>query len=428
MSSYRDKKTKPKFNYTRSAYSSIDFSQLENQPIDVTASGARSTIKKNDPSGSNTTNQPADNVSGNKFLSMGGKEKDFVKAFGDSPTTQRRKAKAGRDIKRDKFQQVFKDEKDNIRRSRQDVVTDELIMNKPVEKKKSRDYFDNKGKPDPVKKDIPTFSFKIEKGISKEQAKLETKKARLEKRKQRKSMNTPLNYLNPNTMEVQGDAGQVEQPSRAGRPVNSNVLMNDPMNYQDPSKVSAQQTNQEQLFSGLASSMGENPEPMIPGMTDQSITPGQPAPFNMNGGPTDPPKKKLKDSKRSLGYPLAQSISLDKKDTISYEMRPGKTTMENIGTKADGTPNIVPSTTYTKNRISNKEYANRIGNRAKTPFQKKSWISKAIKKPGQLHRDLGVPEGEKIPSSKLDAALAGNYGKKTKQRAELAKTLKSFKK
>tara|TARA_R110002020_G_scaffold118140_6_gene270124 strand:- start:9851 stop:10759 length:909 start_codon:yes stop_codon:yes gene_type:complete len=302
MSSYRDKKTKPKFNYTRSAYSSIDFSQLENQPIDVTASGARSTIKKNDPSGSNTTNQPADNVSGNKFLSMGGKEKDFVKAFGDDPMTQRRNAKAGRDIKRDKFQQAFKDEKQKI-------------------------------------KNIPNKGPLGITGMDNKEKNTRIQKARLEKNKLRKSMNTPLNYLNPNTMEVQGDAGQPEEPSRAGRPVNSNVLMNDPMNYQDPSKVSAQQTNQEQLFSGLASSMGENPEPMIPGMTDQSITPGQQA-----------------------------------------------------------------------------------------PFQKKSWISKAIKKPGQLHRDLGVPEGEKIPSSKLDAALAGNYGKKTKQRAELAKTLKSFKK
>jgi hypothetical protein len=68
--------------------------------------------------------------------------------------------------------------------------------------------------------------------------------------------------------------------------------------------------------------------------------------------------EKLKPTKSA--YPLAQSISLDKKDTISYEMRPGKTTMENIGTKSDGTPNIVPSTTYTKKVISNKDYANRM--------------------------------------------------------------------
>jgi hypothetical protein len=68
--------------------------------------------------------------------------------------------------------------------------------------------------------------------------------------------------------------------------------------------------------------------------------------------------EKLKPAKSA--YPLAQSISLDKKDTVSYELRPGKTTMENIGTNSDGTPNIVPSTTYSKKVISNKDYANRM--------------------------------------------------------------------
>jgi hypothetical protein len=54
----------------------------------------------------------------------------------------------------------------------------------------------------------------------------------------------------------------------------------------------------------------------------------------------------------------------------------------------------------------------------------KKWISGAIKKPGQLHRDLGVPQGEKIPASKLRAAAKkpGKVG----QRARLAKTLKKF--
>jgi len=56
----------------------------------------------------------------------------------------------------------------------------------------------------------------------------------------------------------------------------------------------------------------------------------------------------------------------------------------------------------------------------------KRWIGKAIRKPGQLHRDLGVPQGEKIPTSKLAAARAGRYGKKTAQRANLAKTLGGF--
>jgi len=54
------------------------------------------------------------------------------------------------------------------------------------------------------------------------------------------------------------------------------------------------------------------------------------------------------------------------------------------------------------------------------------WIQKAIKKPGALHKELGVPAGKKIPSSKL-AAAAKKPGKMGKQ-ARLAETLKSLKK
>ena len=56
----------------------------------------------------------------------------------------------------------------------------------------------------------------------------------------------------------------------------------------------------------------------------------------------------------------------------------------------------------------------------------KNWIKDAIKKPGALHKDLGVPAGKKIPSSKL-AAAAKKPGKVGK-RARLAETLKGFKK
>ena len=54
----------------------------------------------------------------------------------------------------------------------------------------------------------------------------------------------------------------------------------------------------------------------------------------------------------------------------------------------------------------------------------RNWIKKAIRKPGQLHRDLGVPEGEKIPAAKIEAA-AKSKGK-IGQRARLAKTLKKL--
>lgn len=56
----------------------------------------------------------------------------------------------------------------------------------------------------------------------------------------------------------------------------------------------------------------------------------------------------------------------------------------------------------------------------------KKWIDKAIKKPGALHKDLGVPMGEKIPAKKLGEAA--KKGGKVGQRARLAKTLKTLKK
>jgi hypothetical protein len=56
----------------------------------------------------------------------------------------------------------------------------------------------------------------------------------------------------------------------------------------------------------------------------------------------------------------------------------------------------------------------------------KKWIGKAIKKPGQLHRDLGVPQGQKIPEAKIKAAE--KRGGKVAKRAHLAETLKGMKK
>ena len=55
----------------------------------------------------------------------------------------------------------------------------------------------------------------------------------------------------------------------------------------------------------------------------------------------------------------------------------------------------------------------------------KNWIKGAIKKPGALHEELGVPKGKKIPAKKL-AAAAKKPGK-LGQRARLAETLKGLK-
>lgn len=52
------------------------------------------------------------------------------------------------------------------------------------------------------------------------------------------------------------------------------------------------------------------------------------------------------------------------------------------------------------------------------------WIAGAIKHPGALHKDLGVPQGKKIPLKKIQKAAQG--GGKTAKRARLAITLRKL--
>ncbi len=61
------------------------------------------------------------------------------------------------------------------------------------------------------------------------------------------------------------------------------------------------------------------------------------------------------------------------------------------------------------------------------PAKPKNFIKKAIKHPGALHRELKVPEGQKIPQSKLTKALHSNNPKLRKQ-ANLARTLSGLRK
>jgi len=42
---------------------------------------------------------------------------------------------------------------------------------------------------------------------------------------------------------------------------------------------------------------------------------------------------------------------------------------------------------------------------------------------GGLHKSVGVPQGQKIPASKLAAAKAGKYGPKAKKQANMASSL-----
>jgi len=55
------------------------------------------------------------------------------------------------------------------------------------------------------------------------------------------------------------------------------------------------------------------------------------------------------------------------------------------------------------------------------------WIQGTIKKPGALHKALGVKPGKKIPAEKLEKA-EHSKNPTMRRRATLAKTLKSFNK
>ena len=55
----------------------------------------------------------------------------------------------------------------------------------------------------------------------------------------------------------------------------------------------------------------------------------------------------------------------------------------------------------------------------------KNWIAGAIKHPGALHRELGVPQGKKIPESALQKAMH-SANPTERKRASLAETLKGF--
>lgn len=57
--------------------------------------------------------------------------------------------------------------------------------------------------------------------------------------------------------------------------------------------------------------------------------------------------------------------------------------------------------------------------------ESEKWIQKAIEKPGALHKQLGVPAGEKIPAGTL--AAAAEKGGKLGKRARLAQTLRKLK-
>ena len=64
---------------------------------------------------------------------------------------------------------------------------------------------------------------------------------------------------------------------------------------------------------------------------------------------------------------------------------------------------------------------------AKKKKGKKNWIQKAIKDPGSLRKKAGVKKGQKISRKKL-SKLSKSKNPTTRKQANLAKTLKGFRK
>ena len=65
--------------------------------------------------------------------------------------------------------------------------------------------------------------------------------------------------------------------------------------------------------------------------------------------------------------------------------------------------------------------------RARKDDEEDHWIKSAVKKPGALHKELGIPESKKIPMKTIDKA-AHSKNPLIKKRAILAKTFKNMKK
>jgi hypothetical protein len=59
--------------------------------------------------------------------------------------------------------------------------------------------------------------------------------------------------------------------------------------------------------------------------------------------------------------------------------------------------------------------------------EKRNWMQGAVKKPGALHKSLGVPEGEKIPEAKIEKAMHSR-NPTLRKRADLAHTFEEYRK
>lgn len=144
--------------------------------------------------------------------------------------------------------------------------------------------------------------------------------------------------------------------------------------------------------------------------------------------------KKVKHMKKKKSYSESDMGNVKKG---GYDPNLGMT--KSGYAKATATPKSAPFKLTTKNAVGGRSNFGGVGgiqggnkhNANSTEFKrkhskkhKKNWIAGAIKKPGALHRELGVKKGNKIPAKTL--AKAAKKGGKEGKRARLAQNLKGF--
>ena len=254
---------------------------------DPTANSSSATVT-NDPSGSKPGTSPSATLTPEQARIKN--RRTHEQAFGKDPITQFREAKRGVKIKKSRIRDNFKAEKQKIKKEEYNKAVNQgqISLRKPriKEAKQQNEKIKKTFRATRNNKALVEKDDKI-KVVNKNRAKRMSEKGWTETPL---NFNNTMNYLDNNAQQQMDPNSSFQdptnptgmQPNRAGRPINSNILTNDPNNYQDPSKVSAQQNIQNQMFGGLAQSVGDqNPKPMIPGEdNNQSVTPGQKSPFN----------------------------------------------------------------------------------------------------------------------------------------------------
>lgn len=284
--------------------------------VNITANGGSQQVTTNsnqtpsasgsDPSGSIPGNSPTvvdDNMNRgnfrgtgpmNKFEARRSQANSWEKDFGKTPKQQREDAAKGIKIRNERLKKQRDIDLGIVKVKQQDGPEELKFMPKTPYNEEgfiiSREQgISNKEAKQQRQRIKKTYrASKNNKALIEKDDKIKVVNKNRAKRKSEKGWTeTPLNFNN--TMNYLDDNAQQQmdpnaafqdptnpmaiQPNRAGRPVNSNILTNDPNNYQDPNKVPASQNSTEQLFSNIASS-------------DNNYA----SPFNQNDPPSDSTK------------------------------------------------------------------------------------------------------------------------------------------